>query len=57
MTELKSMLEAKAIEALKNLYGTDVESVELQPTRKEFEGDVTIVVFPYLKASRKGANG
>jgi arginyl-tRNA synthetase len=54
MTELKSKLEAQAIEALKNLYGTDVESVELQPTRKEFEGDVTIVVFPYLRASRKG---
>ncbi len=54
MTELKSKLEAKAIEALKNLYGLDVESVELQPTRKDFEGDVTIVVFPYLRASRKG---
>ncbi len=54
MTELKSKLEAKAIEALKNLYSLDVESVELQPTRKDFEGDVTIVVFPYLRASRKG---
>ncbi len=54
MTELKSKLEAKAMEALKNLYSLDVDAVELQPTRKDFEGDITIVVFPYLRASRKG---
>lgn len=54
MTELKSKLQAKAMEALKKLYSLDVETVELQPTRKDFEGDLTIVVFPYLRASRKG---
>ena len=39
--------------ALHHLYQHDVERVEIQPTRKEFEGDYTLVVFPYLKSSRK----
>jgi len=38
---------------LKDLYNLEVESVEWQATRKEFTGDLTVVVFPYLKASRK----
>ena len=40
--------------ALKSLYDLDVESVEFQPTRKDFDGDITLVVFPYLRSSRKG---
>ena len=39
--------------ALKNLYGLESDVVELQETRKEFEGNLTLVVFPFLKASRK----
>lgn len=54
MIELRSKLEAKAKEALHTLYELEVEEVELQQTRKEFEGDLTIVVFPYLRSSRKG---
>ncbi|PTM05221.1 MAG: arginine--tRNA ligase [Bacteroidetes bacterium] len=38
---------------LKDLYQLEVESIEWQATRKEFAGDLTLVVFPYLKASRK----
>ncbi len=49
-----SKIEAKAIEALQDLYQLEVDTVELQQTRKEFEGDFTIVVFPYLRSSRKG---
>ena len=37
---------------LNDLYGWD-GPVELQPTRKDFEGDATLVVFPFLKLSRK----
>jgi len=35
--------------AIKELYQADLESVELQGTRKEFEGDITVVVFPMLR--------
>ncbi len=43
-------------DALKALYGVEVnpDTVQVQPTRKEFEGNLTVVVFPYLKASHKG---
>ena len=42
--------------AVKNLYGQDVSDnlVQLQKTRKEFEGDITLVVFPLGKISGKG---
>ncbi len=47
---------AKALQnTLKELYSidTEIENVAIQPTRKEFEGDFTIVVFPFVKAARK----
>ena len=42
-------------DALKELYNLDIESNKslIQKTKKEFEGDFTIVVFPYVKAARK----
>lgn len=41
--------------AVKELYGIDTpaENVQLQETRKEFAGDLTVVVFPWVKAARK----
>lgn len=39
--------------ALNNLYNFQTDQVELQPTRKEFEGDITLVIFPYVKQLRK----
>ena len=44
-----------AIEAVKALYGQDVpeKMVQLQKTRSEFEGNLTLVVFPFLKISKK----
>ena len=44
-----------AASAVKALYGTEPGPglIQVQPTRKEFEGDVTLVVFPLLKTSRK----
>ena len=52
---IESILAAAVAEAVKSLYGLDIEpqSVQLQQTRKEFEGNLTVVVFPYLKASHK----
>ena len=45
----------KVQEAVKNLYGIEVneQQVQLQKTRPEFEGDITLVVFPFVKAARK----
>lgn len=54
MSDLKNRIEGGAIATLKELYALDVDAVELQQTRKDFEGDLTVVVFPYLRASKKG---
>ena len=50
-----NFIAAKAVEAVRNLYNTDIEpaSLQVQVTRKEFEGDYTLVVFPLLKVSKK----
>lgn len=52
---IEHILQHKTAEGLKALYGIDAEAgaVQLQKTRKDFEGDYTIVVFPFLKQSRK----
>ncbi|MBD8348700.1 arginine--tRNA ligase [Dysgonomonas sp. HGC4] len=44
------------ISAIKNLYNTEVDNslVQLQKTRKEFKGHLTLVAFPFLKISKKG---
>lgn len=41
--------------ALKSLYGIDVKcsDIQLQKTKKDFEGDLTIVIFPFVKTVRK----
>ena len=46
---------AAAQQAVKNLYGQDVpeKMVQLQKTRSEFEGSLTLVVFPFVKMARK----
>ncbi|HMG09532.1 MAG TPA: arginine--tRNA ligase [Mucilaginibacter sp.] len=45
-----------AVKAIKHLYQTDVApaAISLQETRKEFEGQITIVTFSFTKFSRKG---
>ena len=47
--QLESLLAEKVTEAVRSLYGTELETVEIQPTRKDFEGDITVVVFPMLR--------
>lgn len=56
MTTATDILGKVISEALKNLYSLDAapETIAFQQTKKEFEGDLTIVVFPYVKVSKKG---
>ena len=50
----ENFIISKAVEAIKELYGSEVAPAQLQVqvTRKEFEGDYTLVVFPLLKMSK-----
>ena len=52
---ITTTLSQAVADALKNLYGieTDAKTIVLQDTRKEFKGDYTLVVFPYVKQARK----
>ena len=50
---IQTLLEAKVKEGFSSLFETTLPSVEFQATRKDFEGDITIVVFPMLRY-RKG---
>lgn len=54
--KVENKLQAAAIKAIETLYGQSVlpEQVQLQKTKKEFEGHLTLVVFPFLKISKKG---
>ncbi|MDD7010782.1 MAG: arginine--tRNA ligase [Candidatus Cryptobacteroides sp.] len=51
----ESFIALKASEAIKALYGAEVDpsTLQVQPTRKEFEGDYTLVVFPLLRITRQ----
>ncbi len=50
---IEEKLTTSIISAIKTLYGQDVpgKMVQLQKTKKEFEGHLTLVVFPFLKMS------
>ena len=59
---IETLISQAATEAVKELYGMDVTEkttdstsrlVQLQKTRSEFEGNLTLVVFPFVKAARK----
>lgn len=47
--KLQDTLELHVKAAVKGLFQADLESVEFQATRKEFAGDITVVVFPMLR--------
>ena len=53
--QIEKQLTAGIVAAVKALYGADVpeKMVQLSATKKEFEGHLTLVVFPFLKMSRK----
>ncbi|MGI9547596.1 MAG: arginine--tRNA ligase, partial [Flavobacteriaceae bacterium] len=46
---INEVLSWQIKQAVSELYNIDLPEVELQPTRKEFEGDITAVVFPMLR--------
>ncbi len=47
--KLTTVLEEKVKEAVQSIFGQELPAVEFQPTRKDFEGDITVVVFPMLR--------
>ena len=53
--KIESIIGSAVIEAVKTLYGQEVpeKMVQLQTTKREFEGNLTLVVFPFLKISKK----
>ena len=46
---LNQILTPQIEKAIQQLYGVTVDKVEYQGTRKEFEGDITVVIFPFLR--------
>ncbi|WP_106830299.1 arginine--tRNA ligase [Parabacteroides pacaensis] len=52
---IEQQITQAIIAAIKELYGTDVTAaqVQLQKTKKEFKGHLTLVVFPFLRISKK----
>ncbi len=52
---IESIIAEGVVKAVKELYGADIEPKAVAPsaTKREFEGDLTVVVFPLLKISRK----
>jgi arginyl-tRNA synthetase len=52
---IEEIIIRSVTEAIKNLYGSEINEnmVQLQETRKEFTGDITVVTFPFLKMSKK----
>lgn len=52
---IESIISGAVAKAIKELYGAEIDAASIVPqaTRKEFEGNLTIVVFPFLKASHK----
>ena len=53
--EIENRITSAVVRGIQNLYGQEIapETVQLQKTKKEFTGHMTIVVFPFLKISHK----
>ena len=52
MVNIEEFISSVVARASQELYGTS-DNIQIQKTRKEFEGDYTVVVFPLLRASKK----
>lgn len=52
---LEATIQSVVAQSVKTLYNIDIENsqIQIQKTKKEFEGDLTVVVFPFVKAARK----
>lgn len=51
---IEQLLHTAVEKALQSLYGAEEQSIQFQKTRKDFDGDITLVVFPFLRVSKKG---
>ncbi|MGB5370552.1 MAG: arginine--tRNA ligase, partial [Flavobacteriaceae bacterium] len=47
--DLQTVLDVKVKEAVVTVFGVVLPNVEFQPTRKDFQGDITVVIFPMLR--------
>lgn len=56
---LEATIQSVVAQSVKTLYNIDIETsqIQIQKTKKEFEGDITVVVFPFAKAARKSPEG
>ncbi|MBK7182481.1 MAG: arginine--tRNA ligase [Bacteroidetes bacterium] len=50
---IEQTLAGKTKEALQTLYGVELDKIAFEKTNPDFEGDFTLVVFPFLKVSKK----
>ena len=50
---IEQILSEKTIEAIKTLYGGTVDKINFEKTNPDFTGDFTLVVFNFLKLSKK----
>ena len=52
---IEQQITGAIITGIKELYGAEVSEsqIQLQKTKKEFKGHLTLVVFPFLRASKK----
>ena len=55
--KIETLVQQKTLAALKELYSfvPDENQIQIQNTRKDQEGDITLVVFPFLRISKKSA--
>ncbi|MFJ1490398.1 arginine--tRNA ligase [Capnocytophaga canis] len=49
MLDLQDILKQHTQKAVEQLFSVQLENIELQQTKKEFEGDITVVIFPMLR--------
>ncbi len=56
---LEATIQSVVAQSVKTLYNIDIETsqIQIQKTKKEFEGDITVVLFPFAKAARKSPEG
>ena len=50
---LNKILQNDIFTAIESIYSVSLENIQLQKTRKEFKGDITLVVFPFTRFSKK----
>ena len=55
MESIENVLSKLSLQAVKELFGFEApaSAIQIQKTDKKFEGDLTLVVFPFVKAARK----